>query len=103
MVAYISAVGGEVRLVRTIGQVYPELVVGGDARLERAAHLIRKVLLVKTLGDSPLYRHTDADGWHRVNLHHTHPGGELMDERSSVFWSPEHCSSRMMGTFVGLR
>jgi hypothetical protein len=83
MAALISAVGGEVRLVRTTGHVYPELLIGDDARLERAAHLIRKVLFVKEVGEAPLYHHTDADGRHWINLDYTrrYPGGELMDER----------------------
>ncbi len=83
MAALINAVGGEVRLVRTTGHVYPELLVGDDERLERAAHLIRKVLFVKEVGDAPLYHHTDADGRHWINLDYTrnYPGGELMNER----------------------
>jgi len=83
MAALIKAVGGEVRLVRTTGHVYPELLIGDNARLERAAHLIRKVLFVKEVGDAPLYHHTDADGRHWINLDYTrrYPGGELMDER----------------------
>ncbi len=83
MAALINAVGGEVRLVRTTGHVYPELLVGDDERLERAAHLIRKVLFDKEVGDAPLYHHTDADGRHWINLDYTrnYPGGELMNER----------------------
>ncbi|MBL7980734.1 MAG: hypothetical protein JNL52_02880 [Flavobacteriales bacterium] len=83
MAALISAVGGEVRLVRTTGHVYPELLVGNDERLERAAYLIRKVLFVKEVGDAPLYHHTDSDGRHWINLDYTrnYPGGELMNER----------------------
>lgn len=83
MAALINAVGGEVRLVRTTGHVYPELLIGDDARLERAAHLVRKVLFVKEVGEAPLYHHTDADGRHWINLDYTrrYPGGELMDER----------------------
>jgi hypothetical protein len=83
MAALINAVGGEVRLVRTTGHVYPELLVGDDARLERAAYLIRKVLFAKEVGEAPLYHHTDADGRHWINLDYTrsYPGGELMNER----------------------
>jgi len=83
MAALIKAIGGEVRLVRTEGHVYPELKVGDDARLERAAHLIRKMLFPREVGDAPLYHHTDADGVHWLNLDYTrsYPGGELMNER----------------------
>lgn len=83
MAACIKAIGGEVRLIRTEGHVYPEMKVGDDARMERAAYLIRKVLFPKEVGDAPLYHHTDADGQHWINLDYTrrYPGGELMSER----------------------
>lgn len=83
MAACIKAVGGQVRLVRTEGHVYPEMRIGDDAQLERAAHLIRKVLFVRETGDAPLYHHTDANGVHWINLDYTrnYPGGELMNER----------------------
>jgi predicted transglutaminase-like cysteine proteinase len=82
MAAMLKAIGAEVRLVRTEGHVYPELKVGDDRHLERAAHLIRKVLFVREVGDAPLYHHTDGDGVHWINLDYTrdHPGGELMNE-----------------------
>ncbi|MEX1131738.1 MAG: hypothetical protein WEC15_00800 [Flavobacteriales bacterium] len=83
MAALIKSIGGQVRLVRTDGHVYPELRVGDDQRLERAAFLIRKVLFVKEVGEAPLYHHTDADGVHWINMDYTrnYPGGELMNER----------------------
>lgn len=83
MAACIKAIGGEVRLVRTEGHVYPELLIGDEAQLERAGYLIRKVLFTREVGDAPLYHHTDADGRHWINLDYTrpYPGGELMNER----------------------
>jgi transglutaminase-like putative cysteine protease len=83
MAALINAIGGQVRLVRTTGHVYPELLVGDDLQLERAAYLIRKVLFPHEVGDAPLYHHTDADGRHWINLDYTrrYPGGELMNEQ----------------------
>jgi len=83
MAAMITSVGGQVRLIRTEGHVYPELLIGTDAQLERAAYLIRKVLFTREVGDAPLYHHTDADGRHWINLDYTrpYPGGELMNER----------------------
>lgn len=83
MASCIKAIGGVVRLVRTEGHVYPELLVGDEAQLERAGYLIRKVLFTKEVGDAPLYHHTDADGRHWLNLDYTrpYPGGELMNER----------------------
>ena len=83
MAACIKAIGGEVRLVRTDGHIYPEMKIGDDAKLERAAYLIRKELFPREVGDAPLYHHTDADGQHWINLDYTrhYPGGELMNER----------------------
>lgn len=83
MAASIKAIGGEVRLVRTTGHVYPELKVGDDAAMERAAQLIRKHLFTREVGDAALYHHTDSDGQHWINLDYTrsYPGGELMNER----------------------
>lgn len=83
LAALIKSIGGQVRLVRTEGHVYPELRVGDDHKMERAAHLIRKVLFTKEVGDAPLYHHTDADGIHWINIDYTrnYPGGELMHER----------------------
>lgn len=82
MAACIKAIGGQVRLIRTEGHVYPELRIGDDARMERAAHLIRKVLFPAEVGEAPLYHHTDANGIHWINMDYTrnYPGGELMNE-----------------------
>lgn len=83
MAACITAIGGKVRLVRTEGHVYPELLIGTEAQLERAGYLIRKQLFPVEVGAEPLYHHTDADGRHWINLDYTrnYPGGELMNER----------------------
>lgn len=83
MAACIKAIGGKVRLVRTEGHVYPELLIGSEADMERAGYLIRKQLFTKEVGDAPLFHHTDADGRRWINLDYTrnYPGGELMNER----------------------
>ncbi len=83
MAACITAIGGQVRLVRTEGHVYPELLIGTESQLERAGYLIRKQLFANEVGDAPLYHHTDPDGRHWINLDYTrrYPGGELMNER----------------------
>ena len=83
MAASIKAIGGRVRLVRTTGHIYPELMVGDQKDLERAAYLIRKLLFTVEVGDEPLFHHTDADGQHWINLDYTrnYPGGPLMNER----------------------
>lgn len=82
MAACIKAVGGEVRLVRTTGHIYPELKIGDAKQLERAAYLIRRVLFAAEVGDAPLYHHTDPDGTRWINMDYTrnYPGGELMEE-----------------------
>lgn len=83
MAACIKAVGGEVRLVRTDGHVYPELKIGDDAQLERATVLIREKLFRKQARRAPLHHHTDAYGVHWINLDYTrpYPGGELVSEQ----------------------
>lgn len=83
MAACITAIGGKVRLVRTEGHVYPELLIGTSGQMDRAGYLIRKQLFATEVGDAPLYHHTDPDGRHWINLDYTrnYPGGELMNER----------------------
>lgn len=82
MAACIKAVGGEVRLVRTRGHIYPEMKIGDGKRMERAAYLIRRVLFPREVGDAPLYHHTDTDGTRWINLDYTrsYPGGDLLEE-----------------------
>ncbi len=82
MAACITAIGGEMRLVRTTGHLYPELRIGDPKQMERAAYLIRRVLFPNEVGEAPLYHHTDADGvlWLNMDYTRNYPGGELMDE-----------------------
>lgn len=82
MAACIKAIGGEVRLVRSRGHIYPELKVGDGKRMERAAYMIRRVLFPREVGDAPLYHHTDADGTRWINMDYTrsYPGGDLLEE-----------------------
>lgn len=83
MAACIKAIGGEARLIRTAGHIYPELRIGDEKAMERAAYLIRKVLFPSEVGRSPLFYHTDGKGDRWINLDYTrtYPGGEVMDER----------------------
>lgn len=83
MAACVKAIGGEVRLVRTVGHLYPELLIGDGKDMERAAYLVRNLLFHDQVGSEPLYYHTDAQGQRWINLDYTrnYPGGELMDER----------------------
>ncbi len=82
MAASIKAIGGEVRLVRTTGHIYPELKIGDAAEMERAAWLIRTTLFPATARHATLFYHTDAQGDRWINLDYTrsYPGGEVMDE-----------------------
>lgn len=82
MAACIKAIGGEVRLVRTTGHIYPELKVGDARAMDRAAYLIREMLFPNTARHATLFYHTDQNGDRWINLDYTraYPGGEVMDE-----------------------
>ena len=82
MAAAIKAIGGEVRLVRTTGHIYPELRVGDAAAMQRAARLIREDLFPEVASHATLFYHTDEHGDRWINLDYTrhYPGGEVMDE-----------------------
>ncbi len=83
MAACIKAIGGEARLVRTAGHIYPEMKVGDAKRMERVAYLIREELFPDIASHATLYYHTDAHGDRWINLDYTrhYPGGEVMDEK----------------------
>lgn len=82
MAACIKAVGGEARLVRTTGHIYPEMRVGDAQAMERAAFLIRRVLFPDVAKHATLFYHVDANGDRWINMDYTrhYPGGEVMDE-----------------------
>jgi hypothetical protein len=82
MAACIKAIGGEVRLVRTTGHIYPELKVGNAKAMERAAYLVREELFPDIARHATLFYHTDANGDRWINLDYTrhYPGGEVMNE-----------------------
>jgi transglutaminase-like putative cysteine protease len=81
MAASIKAIGGEVRLVRTTGHIYPELKVGDARAMERAAYLIRERLFPAIARHATLFYHTDANNERWINLDYTrhYPGGEVMN------------------------
>jgi hypothetical protein len=83
MAASIKAIGGDVRLVRTTGHIYPEMNVGDAQGMQHAAYLIRNVLFPQEAGHAALYYHTDAKGDRWINLDYTrhYPGGEVMNEK----------------------
>lgn len=82
MAACIKAIGGEVRLVRTTGHIYPEMKVGNAKAMERAAFLIRQELFPDVAKHAALFYHTDGNGDRWINLDYTrhYPGGEVMAE-----------------------
>lgn len=82
MAASIKAIGGEARLVRTTGHIYPEMKVGDAVAMERAAFLIRKVLFPDVARHAALFYHVDANGDRWINMDYTrhYPGGEVMNE-----------------------
>jgi transglutaminase-like putative cysteine protease len=83
MAACIKDIGGEVRLVRTTGHIYPEMNVGDAQGMQRAAYLIRNVLFPDEARHAALWYHTDAKGDRWINLDYTrhYPGGEVMNEK----------------------
>lgn len=82
MVACIKAIGGQARLVRTTGHIYPELLVGDAKAMERVAWLIRTQLFKEEAAHAKLFYHTDEQGQRWINMDYTrdHPGGEVMEE-----------------------
>ncbi len=82
MVACIKAIGGQARLVRTTGHIYPELLVGDAKAMERVAWLIRTQLFKEQAAHAKLFYHTDEQGRRWINMDYTrdHPGGEVMEE-----------------------
>ncbi|MCC7502969.1 MAG: transglutaminase family protein [Flavobacteriales bacterium] len=82
MVACIKAIGGQARLVRTTGHIYPELLVGNAKDMERVAWLIRTQLFKEQAAHANLFYHTDEKGQRWINMDYTrdHPGGEVMEE-----------------------
>ncbi|MBL0034688.1 MAG: transglutaminase family protein [Flavobacteriales bacterium] len=82
MVACIKAIGGQARLVRTTGHIYPELLVGNAKDMERVAWLIRTQLFKQQAAHAKLFYHTDEQGRRWINMDYTrdHPGGEVMEE-----------------------
>ena len=82
MAACIRAIGGEARLVRTTGHIYPEMRIGDAKAMERARYLIRRVLFPETAKHATLFYHVDANGDRWINMDYTrqYPGGEVMNE-----------------------
>lgn len=86
MAGLFTAVGGEVRLVRTevktesktIGHLYPELLVGDIKDLEKISYFIKNELFVMESLDKPIYYYEDLEGriWLNMDYNDYYPGGK---------------------------
>lgn len=82
MAACIRAIGGTPRLIHTGGHLYPEMLVGNKADLERANYLIKQKLFVAESKGKKINYHVDEHGQIWLNLDYTarYPGGPFMSE-----------------------
>ena len=87
MAACIKAIGGEVRLVRTViinedgsetWHLFPEVKIGNEKDLEKAAFLIKEELFVNQSRNKEIYYHKDPDGsiWLNFDYNDYYPGGK---------------------------
>ena len=81
MAACIKAIGGKVRLVRTTGHLYPEILIGSKQDLEDIDYLISKELFPNVTDRKNLYFHIDGEERIWLNLDYTavYPGGKFMN------------------------
>ncbi len=90
MAACIKAIGGEVRLVRTIvkrdndeiGHMYPEVKFGNSKDLETAVYLIKNVFFVEESRDKNIHYYKDSKGfiWINFDYNDAYPGGKFQSE-----------------------
>ena len=82
MSACVKAIGGTPRLIHTGGHIYPEILIGTKADLERINYLIKKVLFVKESKGKTIHYHIDERGqvWLNLDYTATYPGGPFMHE-----------------------
>lgn len=82
MASCIMAIGGEVRLVRTIGHIYPEVKISNIRDFEDYNMLIRELFPTETRGKA-IYFHRDENGDVWLNFDYTdrYPGGKFMDTK----------------------
>lgn len=86
MAGLFTAVGGEVRLVRTevetktrtIGHLYPELLIGNIKDLEKISYFIKNELFVMESMDKPIFYYEDLEGniWLNMDYNDYYPGGK---------------------------
>ncbi len=82
MAACVKAIGGTPRLIHTGGHIYPEMLIGNRADLEKVNYLIKKVLFVKESKGNQIHYHLDERGqiWLNLDYTATYPGGPFMSE-----------------------
>lgn len=90
MAACIKAVGGEVRLVRTIverngqrnGHMYPEVKFGNEKDLETVVYLIKNIYFKDESEGKSIFYYEDSKGfiWLNFDYNDAYPGGKFQSE-----------------------
>lgn len=90
MASCIKAIGGEVKLVRTlvdsdgkqIGHMYPEVKFGDAKDLETVVYLIKNVYFVDEAQGKPIYYYQDDKGfiWLNFDYNDAYPGGRYQSD-----------------------
>lgn len=82
MAALIRSIGGTPRLIHTRAHMYPEMLIGTKADLEKAIYLIKEVLFVEESKGKEIHYHIDERGnvWLNLDYTATYPGGPFMSE-----------------------
>ncbi|MBB1192750.1 transglutaminase [Flavobacterium sp. SOK18b] len=82
MAATIKSIGGTPRLIHTTGHIYPEILIGTEADLEKVNFLIKNILFPKESASQKLHYHVDERGQIWMNLDYTaqYPGGPFLSE-----------------------
>jgi len=90
MAACIKAIGGEVRLVRTIverdgvknGHMYPEVKFGDSKDLEIVVYLIKNVYFVDESKGKSIFYYEDKKGfiWLNFDYNDAYPGGKFQSD-----------------------
>jgi hypothetical protein len=82
MAAAIKSIGGKVRLTFIQGHIYPELLIGSEADMQKMIPVITENLFKKEI-DKPLNYYKDSKGNIWINLDYTadYPGGSYMGDQ----------------------
>lgn len=82
MASCIMAVGGEARIVRTVGHLYPEVKICHKQDLVKYNLLIRQFFEKESKGKE-LFFHEDEEGYIWLNFDYTdrYPGGKFMNQK----------------------